>query len=163
MDGTDDQGELFQVVDADDRPVAVRTRADCHADRTLIHRSVFVVVETAAGRLFQRRGHGKDTGPGSWDLACTGHVAAGEAYVDAARRELAEEVGIVAAAPEHIGTLLLDLASEQEMCAVFVVHHEGPFVVRPPEVIGLACFRAGEEPAPLTPATERVLAFLAHR
>ena len=46
---TDDQTEAFQVVDAEDREIAVRTRAECHADRTLIHRSVFVCIETPAG------------------------------------------------------------------------------------------------------------------
>ena len=44
------------MVDADDREIAVRTRAECHADRSLIHRSVFVCVEMAAGIVFQRRG-----------------------------------------------------------------------------------------------------------
>ena len=71
---TDDQSERFQVVDADDREVGVRTRAECHADRALIHRSVFVCVETPAGTIFQRRGLGKDSNPGWWCLACAGHV-----------------------------------------------------------------------------------------
>jgi isopentenyldiphosphate isomerase len=158
---TDDQQELFQVVDVHDRPVGARTRAECHADPTLIHRSVWVLVDTPHGMLYQRRGHGKDSSPGAWDLACAGHVAAGEEYLAAARRELAEEVGITDALPELVGTFLMRLPHETEMCAIFRLHHGGPVVVRPPEVIGLVAFRAGEEPRPLTPSAELVLAFLA--
>jgi isopentenyldiphosphate isomerase len=159
VDHTDDQAELFRVVDAAGRPLGLATRAACHADSSLIHRSVAVVVTTPAGRLFQRRGLGKDTGAGAWDVACSGHVGAGETDEEAARRELAEEVGITDATPVHLGTLLLELATETELCAVFAVASDGPFVVRPPEVIGLACFGTGERPTPLTPSARRVLAF----
>ena len=158
---SDDQQELFQVVDEHDQPIGTATRAACHADRTLIHRSVWVLVDTTDGMLYQRRGYGKDSNPGAWDLACAGHVAAGEEYEEAACRELAEEVGITGAVPQHAGTFLMRMPDETEMCAIFRLHHDGPFTVRPPEVIGLAAFRAGEEPRPLTPSAERVLAFLA--
>jgi isopentenyldiphosphate isomerase len=158
---TDDQAELFQVVDADDRPVAVRTRADCHADSGLIHRSVFVVIDTGAGILFQQRGLTKDTYPGFWCLSCAGHVSAGESYDEAAQRELAEEVGVVDGELELLGTLLMRLPDETEMGAVFRMRHAGPFVVEPPEVIGLATFAPDAPPAPLTPSALQILDFLA--
>jgi isopentenyldiphosphate isomerase len=159
---TDDQGEAFQVVDADDREIAVRTRAECHADRTLIHRSVFVCVETPAGLVFQRRGLGKDSHPGWWCMACAGHVTAGESYHEAARRELAEEAGIAGGdvVLELVGTFLLELPEETEMARVYRARYDGPLVVRPPEVIGLAAFPNGEVPEPLTPSAHRVLEFL---
>jgi isopentenyldiphosphate isomerase len=157
---TDDQSERFQVVDADDREIGVRTRAECHADRSLIHRSVFVCVESAAGTVFQRRGLGKDSNPGWWCLACAGHVAAGESYRDAAERELAEEAGIVGAELRHAGTFLMELPDETEMTCVFVARYDGPLTARPPEVIGLAVFPPGEVPEPLTPSARLVLDFL---
>lgn len=148
------------MVDADDREIAVRTRAECHADRSLIHRSVFVCVEMAAGIVFQRRGLGKDSNPGWWCLACAGHVAAGESYNDAAERELHEEAGITGAELEHAGTFLIELPDETEMTCVFRARYDGPLTVHPPEVIGLATFPAGELPAPLTPSARIVLDFL---
>jgi 8-oxo-dGTP pyrophosphatase MutT (NUDIX family) len=160
---TDDQAELFQVVDADDRPVAVRTRAECHADPRLIHRSVFVVISSEDGMLFQQRGLGKDTYPGYWCMSCAGHVAAGESYEEAARRELQEEVGVDGGHLELAGTLLMRLPDETEMGAIFRLRHGGPFIVRPPEVIGLATFPAGDPPAPLTPSAVQVLDFLQAR
>ena len=102
-----------------------------------------------------RRGLGKDSSPGAWDIACSGHVGAGEEYAAAARRELAEEVGIVGLKPEHVATFLMRLPAESEMCAVFRLPYDGPVVVRPPEVIGLVALAA--PPQPLTPAAERVL------
>jgi isopentenyldiphosphate isomerase len=159
---TDDQTEAFQVVDADDREIAVRTRAECHADRTLIHRSVFVSVETPSGLVFQRRGLGKDSHPGWWCMACAGHVAAGEGYLEAARRELAEEAGIAAEGLELelVGTFLMELSDETEMARVYRARYDGPLVVRPPEVIGLAVFPDGELPEPLTPSARLVLEYL---
>jgi isopentenyldiphosphate isomerase len=157
---TDDQAEAFQVVDLYDREIAVRTRAECHADRSLIHRSVFVCIETPAGQVFQRRGLGKDSHPGWWCMACAGHVAAGESYDDAARRELAEEAGIEDAELEEVGTFLMELPEETEMARVYRARYDGPLVVRPPEVIGLAAFPPGEVPEPLTPSARLVLRFL---
>ncbi len=157
---SDDQSERFQVVDEHDRELRTATRAECHADPGLIHRSVFVIVETDAGRLFQRRGLLKDTHPGWWCLSCAGHVAAGESYAESARRELAEETGIEGVELERIGTLLMRFADETEMAGIFAATHSGEMIVRPPEVIGLVAFPAGSEPDPLTPSARLVLDFL---
>ena len=159
--GSDDAGELFVVVDEGDTVLGVRTRGDCHRDPSLIHRSVHVLVETADGMLFQRRGFGKDTGAGSWDTACAGHVAHGESYAGTAVRELEEELGLTGCLLEPIGTTLVRLDRETEMCAVFLVRHDGPFCVRLPEVVGLSVFPEGELPAPLTDSARHVLAFAA--
>jgi len=158
---TDDPGELLCVVTADDELVELRPRHECNSDPALLHRSVYIAVETAAGMLFQRRGHGKDTNPGSWDLACAGHVDPGETYLDAARRELGEELGLVGAAPRRVGKLVLELGTERELCTVFHLRHDGPFTLRLPELIAIGAFRDDERPAPLSPGGEQILAWLA--
>jgi isopentenyldiphosphate isomerase len=86
--------ELVDVVDEHDEVVAVVERRRMRAER-LRHRAVFIVVTTSDGRLLvHRRSEAKDLWPGWWDVAVGGVVAAGEPYDVAARRELAEEVGI---------------------------------------------------------------------
>ncbi len=86
--------ELLQVVDENDQPLAARPRGEVHRER-LLHRAVQVGVFNGNGRIWlQHRNLTKDTWPGAWDLAATGHVQAGESYADAARRELAEELNI---------------------------------------------------------------------
>ena len=52
------------MVDAEGREIGSAPRAVCHADPSLIHPSVHVIVVTASGVLWQLRGYGKDSGPG---------------------------------------------------------------------------------------------------
>jgi isopentenyldiphosphate isomerase len=142
------------VLDAEGRQVGSASRAACHSDPALIHPSVHVVVVTASGCLWQLRGYGKDSAPGSWDHACSGHVGLGEAARSAAVRELAEELGIAVAAGslEQIDQMLCDLGNETELTTVFRLEHDGPFTLRLPELAGLAVLPRGERPDPLSPS-----------
>ncbi|MGE4299864.1 MAG: NUDIX domain-containing protein [Desulfovibrionaceae bacterium] len=89
-----DAVEYLDVVDAQDRPLAVLPYAEVHR-QSLMHRSVLVLVYQASGKLYlQKRAKNKSLYPGRWDLSATGHVRAGESREDAACRELEEELGI---------------------------------------------------------------------
>ena len=134
-------------------------RAECHADPTLIHRTVHVVIETSAGLLLQRRGFDKDKGAGLWDSACAGHVEPGETYLQTAVRELEEELGL-RAEPTFVGTCRVEGEGETELCGVHSLAHDGPFVLAPPELAGLSVFKRYELPADQTPALRQVLAWL---
>jgi isopentenyldiphosphate isomerase len=86
--------EPVDVVDEQDRVVRTVTRAQMRAGR-LRHRCTFIVVRGSDGSvLVHRRSEHKDLWPGYWDLAVGGVVTSGEDWEPAARRELAEEVGI---------------------------------------------------------------------
>ena len=119
--------ELVDIVDDDDNVVATVTRAEMRAGR-LQHRSVGVAVMSTDGRLLvHRRSDSKDLWPGWWDIAAGGVVTAGETYDDAARRELAEELGLVGAEIEYLGQARYvddDLAA---ICRGYRVVHDGPF------------------------------------
>jgi len=81
-------------VDESDRVIAIVSRQRMRSER-LRHRAVFVAVTDGAGRLLvHRRSLAKDVWPGWCDIAVGGVVAAGESYDDAARREVAEEIGV---------------------------------------------------------------------
>jgi isopentenyl-diphosphate delta-isomerase type 1 len=85
--------ELFDVVDLNDEVTGQAPRKEVHAKKWM-HRATHVIVHDHVGRLFlQKRSMSKDTFPGCWDNACTGHLDAGENYETAARRELGEEIG----------------------------------------------------------------------
>lgn len=121
--------ELVDIVDDDDNVIAVATRREMRAGR-LQHRSVGIAVLSSDGRLLiHRRSPSKDIWPGWWDIAAGGVVASGESYADAARRELAEELGAVvaSAAIEYLGSARYvddDLAT---LCRGYRVVHDGPF------------------------------------
>jgi isopentenyldiphosphate isomerase len=46
--------------------------------------------------LLQKRARIKESFPGLWDISAAGHITAGDSSASAARRELAEELGIEA-------------------------------------------------------------------
>ena len=56
--------------------------------------------------LIQKRAADKDTFPNLWDISVAGHISAGELPIDAAIREVEEEVGlkITKNQLQHIGT-----------------------------------------------------------
>ena len=86
--------ETVDVIDLDDRVVGIVPRSEMRA-RRLRHRAVFIAVTSPDGRLLvHRRSAHKDIWPGWCDIAVGGVVASGESYDVAARRELAEEVGL---------------------------------------------------------------------
>ena len=109
------------------------TRAEMRAAR-LRHRCVYLAVVDDGRLLVHRRSDAKDVFPGWWDVAAGGVVGAGEAWDDAARRELAEELGV-----EGDLVALGDVAFEDEHCRVvgraYLVEHPGPFTFADGEVV----------------------------
>ncbi len=92
---TDNQEELFDIVNKDDTVVGKAKRREVHKNKNLIHRSIGVVVFNKKGELFlQQRSKTKDTDPLRWTISCSGHVAAGNSYLKSAKRELEEELGL---------------------------------------------------------------------
>lgn len=90
----ENQQELVDVVDENDRPLVAMPLPEVFR-QTLNHRAVLVLLHDEDGRVYlQKRSDKKTLYPGRWDLSATGHVKAGEARESAARRELAEELGI---------------------------------------------------------------------
>jgi 8-oxo-dGTP pyrophosphatase MutT (NUDIX family) len=129
--------ELVDVVDEQDRVIEVVTRADMRA-RGLRHRAVYVVVTTSAGELVvHRRADWKDVNPGLWDVCFGGVLGAGEAWDDAARRELVEEAG-VDAVPELVAVETWEQPGAALNGRVYRVRSDGPFTCPDGEVAEVA-------------------------
>lgn len=140
IEPTDNQDELLIVVDKNDAVVGYKTRFECHHDASLIHRTVGVVVFDDAGRiLLQKRSHTKDMDPGLWGISAAGHVAKGQAYEEAAHRELQEELGIDAPLT-YVSKDLVESTNETEMSVLFTARSNGPFRPNPEEVERVAFF-----------------------
>jgi|GEM_PF-17538 len=128
--------DWLDIVDADDRVVGRARRADAHA-RGLRHRSVHVLLHDTAGRLFvQKRSASKDTNPGLWDTSAAGHVDAGESRPVAARRELAEELGVVVEerALQPLFMLAPQPVTGNEFVSVFQVCSDSPITLEADEI-----------------------------
>lgn len=134
MQTTDDQNELFIVVDEKDRIIDYKTRYACHHDKKLIHRASNLVIFDDNGRtLLQQRSATKDIRPGYWANAVGGHVTKGESYKQTIQREFKEELGITAPV-RFYKKFIYSHAHETEMEAVFTAVSNGPFYPNTTEV-----------------------------
>jgi len=137
MTGAPDN-DLLILVDANDKEIGTAGKLDAH-QRGLKHRAISALVKNSAGEfLLQRRSLAKYHSGGLWTNACCSHPYPEENAADAAKRRLAEEMGITcplqplfrfsyrAAVP---GGLI-----EDEVVHVFGGVHDGPVVPDPAEV-----------------------------
>ncbi len=133
---TDNQNELFVVVDKSDKIIGYRTRFECHHNKELIHRAAGVVILNNQGQiLLQKRSKNKDTHPGLYTISASGHVNKGETYMQAAKRELKEELGVTITSPlRRKIKFLMKLESESEIDCLFLTKHEGPFFPNKEEI-----------------------------
>ena len=87
--------ELLEIVDENDSVIGVKSRAECHGNPQYTHRVAHVLLFNSSGELLlQKRSMKKDLEPGKWDSSVGGHLEVGESYLQAALREMQEELGI---------------------------------------------------------------------
>jgi len=116
VDHLDDRGAVVGAV----------TRKEMR-ERNLRHRSVAIVVVSSRQELLvHRRADWKDVWPSRWDLAFGGVVGAGEAWEEAAARELFEEAGVHAPL-EYLGEEAYEDDHVRELARVYLARTDGPF------------------------------------
>lgn len=129
----DATGEMFDVVDEQNRVIGSKPRGTVHKER-LLHRAIHIFVFNQRGDLFlQRRSRWKDAHPRRWDSSAAGHVNAGDDYDATAPRELTEELG-VSTPLECIGELPASRSTGWEFVRIYRGVHEGPFSLPPAEI-----------------------------
>jgi 8-oxo-dGTP pyrophosphatase MutT (NUDIX family) len=123
----DSGDELVEWVDEHDRVIDVVPRARMRHEN-LRHRSAAVVVLSGDGRLLvHRRSNTKDLRPGWWDVCAGGVVGVGESYLEAAARELAEEMGVTGVPLQPLGVGRFDDVDSREISHLFLATSDGPF------------------------------------
>lgn len=92
--------DLVELVDDDGRPTGAATVAEAHTAPGRRHRAFSVVVHDGEGSvLLQQRAAVKLRFAGAWANAACGHVPPGGDVEAAARRRVAEELGLVSTLP----------------------------------------------------------------
>lgn len=127
--------EYFDIVDEHDRVIGRARRSECHGNPALVHRVAHVLVFNSGGELLlQKRSRHKDIQPGRWDTSVGGHLDPGEDYLEAARREMQEELGIAGVPLTFLYPSQVRNEIESENVATYLARHDGE-VVFPPEEI----------------------------
>jgi isopentenyl-diphosphate Delta-isomerase len=126
------------LVDAQDVPQGVAPKIEVHR-RGLKHRAISVLVRNPAGEmLVHLRNPTKYHSGGLWTNACCSHPRPGESAVEAARRRLAEEMGISCELRPLFTSCYRAAVSngyiEDEVVHVFGGTYEGPIAPDPAEV-----------------------------
>jgi 8-oxo-dGTP pyrophosphatase MutT (NUDIX family) len=148
--------EIVTIVDDQNRVVGSTLRREMRAQR-LPHRATYVLVVNSTGELFvQKRTMTKDVFPGYYDPAAGGVVLAGESYLEAAVRELEEEMGIRNVPLESLFEFYFNDEHSRVWGAAFSCTYDGKIVLQKEEVQSGAFIRIAHvlreiEEKPYTP------------
>jgi len=131
--------ETLEVVDKYGNVRGLAKRSDIHGDPSLIHRVVHILVFDKKGRLLlQKRSMNKDVAPGKWDTSVGGHVNPGEDILEAAKREMKEELGVADCTLSYLYSYLFSNHIESELVSTFSCEYNGKFLYNEKEISEIA-------------------------
>lgn len=141
---TDNNQEMFPLVDEHGNITGAATRGECHNGSKLLHPVVHLHVFNSRGELYlQKRPEWKDIQPGKWDTAVGGHIDLGESVETALRREVGEELGITDFTPERLTIYVFESERERELVFVHKTVYDGE--IRPSDELDGGRFWTMEE------------------
>ena len=127
--------DLLEIVNAENEIIGIERRGVVHA-ANLMHRSVHIVLVNSDNHiLVQQRAWDKDSEPGKWDTSSAGHIDPGETPLEAAKRELSEELGLSGVVLEEMFCLEASVDTGYEFINIFLCRENSTVAPDPEEVV----------------------------
>ncbi len=118
--------EMLEIVDSRGNVIGIAPRFEIHGNPLLMHRVVHVLVFNKNGELLlQKRSLTKDVAPGKWDTSVGGHVDPGEVLLEAAKREMKEELGLTECEPKLLYSYMHANSYETELVYTYSCVQQG--------------------------------------
>jgi isopentenyldiphosphate isomerase len=131
--------EILEVVDNSGQVRGLARRSEIHGNPSLIHRVIHILIFDKRGRLLlQKRSMSKDVAPGKWDTSVGGHVNPGENTLEAAKREMREELGISDCELFYKYSYLFTNHFESELVSTYSCEYHGNFLFNKEEIEEIA-------------------------
>jgi 16S rRNA (adenine1518-N6/adenine1519-N6)-dimethyltransferase len=161
--------EIFDVCDAENRVIGQAPRSVVHRDH-LLHRAVHVFVFNSREELLvQVRSATKDEFPLCYTSSASGHLSAGEDYLESAERELKEEIGLTAPL-EFLGRFPASRDFAWEHTVLYRAYSDCAPVPDPVEVTAILLFtipdllqHLQEQPTKFSPPFRKLVEWYASR
>lgn len=122
---------MRDVVNEKDEIVGRATKEEVAAQNLICRVCFIMLVNSRDELLLHQRSANKKAYPLYWSGAAAGHLVSGEGYLEAAQREMMEEIGVEADL-EFVGKFFSE--DDREMVGVFLGYHDGPIEIEPLEV-----------------------------
>lgn len=143
--------ELIDILDSEGKPTGQNCLKSIAHQHGYFHATVHIWLYTKDEKiLLQKRAATKKVFPNLWDISVAGHIGAGEQILDAAVREVYEEIGLIIQKKDlkKIGTRKHQVAhdngiQDNEFHHVFISELRVPvdeLIVQEEEVAGLKLF-----------------------
>ena len=126
--------EIFDLVNENGERIGQALRSECHGNPDLLHQVAHVLVFRPNGDLLlQLRAKNKDIQPDKWDSSVGGHLNPGESALDAAHREMKEELGIEADL-SFLYRYVWRSEVESELVSTYMATYDGEVSFEPKEI-----------------------------
>jgi isopentenyldiphosphate isomerase len=121
------EGMVIDAVDRSDRPIAVIPRNEVFVRQANFRVAHDLIFNSRGELLVQQLASSRTRHPGYWGSSVAAYLFAGESYLEAAGRRLAEELGIRDVPLNYVGKTSMVDEGSYKFIAVFTTIHDGPF------------------------------------